>query len=475
LDCPTTFAQSDTFAVVSPWVVAVIQPDGKYVDLGSGFVSTTGYVITAAHVIASAKAPVYLAAQGNLTPDRLRTAKVVSYDRDSDIAVLDGGYAPPGGLLAQQTAAETGDEVWIFGYEFIDSGRAAVLRIARGSLGQKFEGWRFQLDGPVQHGFSGGPITTRGGRVVGIVDFGFNGKQPNLSYIVPNKLIQSKLSTLRQPARVSASNAGIIPPLPQTAPTPQATVRDTLVVPGQRLGPVTLAMPLPQMDAILGGSPDITSDSTTGHIYTWKLYGVIAAFDMKGAPIMVASWNPAFNTSEGIRVGAAVDAVERAYGLNYQTSWSQDQQSFIVGYPSGLAFVVSATTRTVTAVAIARPLTTAPSPTPLGGSGSGLSGTYAGNYIATVQPNALYHAVFQMTQNGSTVVGSVTSTAGRSGRISGVITGTRIDATLTFTDSCGGRATAVIDIINGGHQLVGNYTAVDCLGTYSGNFVLTRQ
>jgi S1-C subfamily serine protease len=191
-------AQSDTFAVVSPWVVAVVQPKGqglgKGFRYGSGFVSSNGYVVTAAHVIESERSPVFIAVQGEITLARLRPAKLVRIDRENDIAILDGGYKPPGGLLAQQTPAASGDEVWIFGYE-LPGNKVAILRIARGSIGQRFDD-ALQLDGPIVAGFSGGPVTTRGGRVVGIVSFGFRSSQANLSYIVPDALIQAELVKL---------------------------------------------------------------------------------------------------------------------------------------------------------------------------------------------------------------------------------------------------------------------------------------
>ena len=468
------FGQSDTFAVVSPWVVAVLQPEGKTVRLGSGFVSSNGYVVTAAHVIGSEKSPIFLAVQGDITLDRLRPAKLIRIDRDSDIAILDGGYTPPVGLLAQQAPASPGDEVWIFGYEFLRSG-TAILRIARGSIGQRFED-AFQLDGPIQHGFSGGPVTTRGGRVVGIVSFGFRSSQPNLSYIVPDALIQADLGKLEPKTPPPAAAAGpIIPPLPQTNPSVRPIVRDTVVVPGQRLGPLTLTTSLTQMNSILEETPELTNDSSTGRTYAWKKYGVMVMFDSGGVPVIVGTWNPAFATTQGIRVGSSAEAVERAYGLNYQTQWADNQQSYSMTYPAGLSFVVNPSSRTVIAIAVGRPiLQTTPSPTRNSGVGS-LTGTYIGNYTTTTRPGTVYEAVFQFTQNGSTVVGTITSNAGKSGNVNGVVAGNRVDATMIFTDSCGGRASAVIDIVDGGRKLVGNYTATDCLGTYSGGFVLNRQ
>ncbi len=437
---PVVTGQSDTFAVVSPWVVAVLQPAGKTIALGSGFVSSNGYVVTAAHVIDSEKLPIFLAIQGDLTPDRMRSAKVVHIDRDSDIAILDGGYTPPVGLLAQQTPAATGDEVWIFGYEFIGT-RAAILRIARGSIGQRFKD-TFQLDGPVQRGFSGGPITTRGGRVVGIVSFGFRESQPNLSYIVPDKLVQDELNALGPKTPPTTASGSIIPPLPETRPTTPPVIRDTSVMPGQRLGPLTLTTSLSQMSTILGGPPDSSNETSTGRNYTWKKYGVMAFLDTGGIPAMLATWNPAFSTIRGIRVGMSADAAERTYGLNYQTQWSQDQSLYSITYPGGLSFIMSASTRTVAMIAVARPTTSAE---PSAGQGvPGLTGTFIGNYTATVQPGAVYEGVFQITQNGNTIVGSITTNSGRAGNIVGVVAGSRINATMTFTDACGGRASAII-------------------------------
>ncbi len=466
----TADAQSDTFSVVAPWVVIVYQSDGKRASFGSGFVSSTGYVVTAAHVILSEKLPVHLATQGDLTPDRMRDAKIVAIDRDSDIAILDGGYVPPVGLLPQQIPPSTGDEVWIFGYEFVGN-RAAILRIARGSIGQLFED-AFQLDAPIQHGFSGGPVTTRGGRVVGIISFGFRGGNPSLAYIVPDKPIQDELSALapRTPP-TTVAQVPIIPPLPQ-GPPPVPAVRDTLVVPGQRLGPLTLTTSLNQMNAILGEPPDVTSDTSSGKTFTWKKYGVMVSLDATGTPIIVGSWNPAFVTAQGIRVGANVDAVERTYGLNYQMSWADNRATYGMIYNNGLMFVVDPSTRAVIAVAVGRPIPTAGMS--VGQNAISLTGSYIGTW-ETVGPN-LYEMVFQLTQTGNDIItGSLTSNAGRSGIVSGVIEGNRIRATITFTDKCSGQATALIDIVDGGRRLVGNYTATDCLGTYSRGFILNRQ
>jgi hypothetical protein len=47
--------------------------------------------------------------------------------------------------------------------------------------------------------------------------------------------------------------------------------------------------------------------------------------------------------------------------------------------------------------------------------------------------------------------------------------------TFAFTDSCTGSASSTADISNGGNMLVGNYTANDCVGQYSGGYRLVKQ
>ena len=90
-------------------------------------------------------------------------------------------------------------------------------------------------------------------------------------------------------------------------------------------------------------------------------------------------------------------------------------------------------------------------------------------------PGTTYQAVLQLTQSGNSVSGTLTSTAGRSARVSGTISGTRLSATFTFTDGCAGTASSTADITAAATTLVGNYSATDCVGQYSGGYILTRQ
>ncbi len=112
---------------------------------------------------------------------------------------------------------------------------------------------------------------------------------------------------------------------------------------------------------------------------------------------------------------------------------------------------------------------TSPSPT------VDVTGTFIGDYTATVTPATVYQGVLQLAQTGGTVTGTLTTNAGRSANVSGHMSRARITATFTFTDGCNGTASATVDATNNGTQLSGNYSANDCAGQYTGGFLLLKQ
>jgi S1-C subfamily serine protease len=258
----TAGGQSGTLSAVSPWVVTVFQTEGKRVSLGTGFIDANGYVITAAHVILQSRLPVYLGRQGRMTPDRLRRARVLRINRDADVAILDAGYDPVG-LRFRDFPAQAGDEVWTFGYEFLNG--VAILRMARASIGQRWQDL-FQIDGAVQPGFSGGPVTTRGGRVVGMLSFG-SILNPNLAYLVPAHVLREELAAL--PPRAPA----VAPALTSARAPAVAMVSDHTIVPGTRVGPIWLGMSLTDAIRAMGRSYDNTGRSVAGTstFYAWNL------------------------------------------------------------------------------------------------------------------------------------------------------------------------------------------------------------
>ena len=112
---------------------------------------------------------------------------------------------------------------------------------------------------------------------------------------------------------------------------------------------------------------------------------------------------------------------------------------------------------------------------PTGTSAFNLTGTFIGSYTATLQPGTVFEGVFQLTQNGNNVTGTMTTNAGRSGALAASLSGTRLTGTITFTDGCNGTAQTTADITNGGTRMAGNYTANDCTGQYSGGYLVIKQ
>ena len=104
-----------------------------------------------------------------------------------------------------------------------------------------------------------------------------------------------------------------------------------------------------------------------------------------------------------------------------------------------------------------------------------VSGTFIGDYTSELQPGVVLQGVLQLTQSGNAVTGSLTTNAGRAGNIQATLTGQRLEGTIQFTDQCGGSAATTVDVTSGGLGLTGNYQAVDCLGSYRGGYLLTKQ
>jgi hypothetical protein len=112
-----------------------------------------------------------------------------------------------------------------------------------------------------------------------------------------------------------------------------------------------------------------------------------------------------------------------------------------------------------------------------GGNGPGvnITGTFIGEYTASLTPGEVYTETLQLTQNGDDVTGNLVTTNGRTGTVTGSVSGTRLTATVDLTDVCGGTSETTADITEDGTRLVGTYEADDCLGSYTGTFDLEKQ
>ncbi len=106
-----------------------------------------------------------------------------------------------------------------------------------------------------------------------------------------------------------------------------------------------------------------------------------------------------------------------------------------------------------------------------------ITGTFIGDFTSSLTPSAVYQETLQLTQSGSNVSGTLTTNTApaRSGNVSGSVSGTRLTATVTLTDDCGGSSETTADITDNATRLTGNYAADDCFGSYTGGFVLDKQ
>jgi hypothetical protein len=150
---------------------------------GSGFVVSTGRVVTNAHVVAGVTQPVVEAPNGQAIE-----ATVVYFDPHHDLAVLAvRGLAVSPIVMGDDLG--TGDSAVVDGYPYggpFTTGSARVLAVTQSSIddiGDRGETVReiYSLAADVKPGNSGGPLLALDGRIAGIV-FARSSDQANLGY-----------------------------------------------------------------------------------------------------------------------------------------------------------------------------------------------------------------------------------------------------------------------------------------------------
>lgn len=139
--------------------------------MGSGFVTADDYVITNAHVVAGTNSVRLDTALG------VKEAEVVYFNPGVDIAVL---HSPGLGITPLKWAdepASSGEDAIVFGYPQSGPFEASPARVAdritisgsdiyaRGQVERE----AYTVRGSIREGNSGGPVTTTGGEVIGVV------------------------------------------------------------------------------------------------------------------------------------------------------------------------------------------------------------------------------------------------------------------------------------------------------------------
>jgi uncharacterized membrane protein required for colicin V production len=150
---------------------------------GSGFVVSSGRIVTNAHVVAGVTQPVVEAPNGQAVE-----ASIVYFDPEDDLAVLAvrGLDAAP---LALSDALTIGSDAVVDGYPYggpFTTGAAKVLAVTRSSVQDIYDKARttreiYSLAATIQPGNSGGPLLATDGRVAGVV-FARSANQANVGY-----------------------------------------------------------------------------------------------------------------------------------------------------------------------------------------------------------------------------------------------------------------------------------------------------
>lgn len=108
------------------------------------------------------------------------------------------------------------------------------------------------------------------------------------------------------------------------APAPSVAQSDTLIVPGQRVGPIQFGMQPGDVVRALGQPSKIITPPHGGLRYDYDYDGRYVIVNFSAVPetevYQVITSDPRYATREGIRVGSSGGDVVRAYGRNYSKS-----------------------------------------------------------------------------------------------------------------------------------------------------------
>jgi len=103
---------------------------------------------------------------------------------------------------------------------------------------------------------------------------------------------------------------------PQLTPSPtDISARDNLIVPGARIGPVTLGLSIDQVVGELGKSQKRPLENGVLHLY--EEFGLVV-YTEDDRVTSVTTRSPFFQTRQGIAVGSDVDTVLSHLGKGYE-------------------------------------------------------------------------------------------------------------------------------------------------------------
>ena len=189
---------------------------------GSGVVvSADGYIVTNAHVVASArKVRVRIADDASATPNsamepagKILNATLVGVDRETDLAVVrvDRDDLNPL-VLGDSDSLHQGQLVMAFGNPLglENSVSMGVVSSVARQIKPDDTMIYIQTDAPINPGNSGGPLVNADGQVMGLNTFIYSqsGGSEGLGFAIPSNIIRNVYQQIRQEGHVHRSEIG---------------------------------------------------------------------------------------------------------------------------------------------------------------------------------------------------------------------------------------------------------------------------
>lgn len=186
-----------------PSVVLLICDDGSEVSQGSGFFVRPGVLVTNFHVIEGKSRGIVRVAVGDKREKRLfRVARVIAFDKESDLALLNVPDArkaeiPSLPLLPDRREIAVGETIYALGNPEGLVGTISPGIVSAGiRSSQKLA--RLQITAPISHGSSGGPVLNTRAQVVGVA-VGSIEEGQNLNFAVPASLVTALIQNAKFP------------------------------------------------------------------------------------------------------------------------------------------------------------------------------------------------------------------------------------------------------------------------------------
>ena len=163
--------------------------------------SSNGYLATCYHLIEGASTIQIKGINGNF--DKKYTAKVVSYDRNNDLAILkidDNNFTTLGNVpysISSKTT-DVGENCYVLGYP-LRADMGDEIKLTNGLISSKsgFQGdiTSYQISAPSQPGNSGGPLFDKNGNLIGIVNAKLTIAE-SASYAVKSPYLKTLMSAI---------------------------------------------------------------------------------------------------------------------------------------------------------------------------------------------------------------------------------------------------------------------------------------